>query len=286
MTREERKQYNYNQSHKETDGVIYKKCSKCSEEKAWKPMTEEYFYKWSYGTVDEYHSQCIECQLKYRKELNKKPEQKEAQSKRFKEWYENNKEYMLALNDKWFEENKEKTEAYMRWYRRLYKEKIKEYSQNHRNHDITKSEWDYCLKIFNNSCVYCGISEDEAKEKYNEKLHKDHVDNEGYNDIRNGIPACKGCNDRKLTFDIEEWFKKQKFFSEDKLNKIIWWITEGYKDCIEEKPPYRIIRSRVCNENGTYKYQSELWSVDEKRNLIECIEKFPNKNELKLKYNI
>lgn len=67
---------------------------------------------------------------------------------------------------------------------------------------------------------------------------------------------------------METWFRQQSFYKEARYNKIIWWTTEGYKEYIEEKPPYRIIRKR--NE-GLTTYHYELWTVDEQRNLIKCI---------------
>jgi Zn ribbon nucleic-acid-binding protein len=159
-------------------------------------------------------------------------------------------------------------------------DKVKEHAQNHRDHDITDKEWNPCLKVFNYSCAYCGISQVEAKKKYKQKLHKDHVEHDGYNDLRNGVPACKDCNSYKWQFIMEEWFRKQPFFSEEKLEKIEWWITEGYKKYIEDKPPYRVTRSRIYDENNKYKMQFELWSVDEKRNLVECFYTGKNKKEI------
>jgi len=51
---------------------------------------------------------------------------------------------------------------------------------------------------------------------------------------------------------------------EKKLNK----VTDGYKDCIIDKPPYRIIKKK--NEDNN-KFHHELWSVDEMRNFVEII---------------
>jgi hypothetical protein len=112
------------------------------------------------------------------------------------------------------------------------------------------------------------MSLEEHKNKFNEKLHDDHVDDNGYNDLRNDIPACKTCNTSKHTEDMETWFRRQLFFNEEKLAKIIWWTTEGYKDYIEDKPPYRITKKQ--NE-GLSTYHFELWKVDEKRNFTDLI---------------
>jgi hypothetical protein len=114
------------------------------------------------------------------------------------------------------------------------------------------------------------------------KLHKDHVDHQGYNDLRNAVPACRSCNDSKHTNSLDEWYKQQKFFDEDKYNKIISWINEGYKEHIENKPPYRIVRRQnVKKQNDDKKtFHFELWTVDKYRNMIECIKIGKKKKDL------
>jgi len=67
---------------------------------------------------------------------------------------------------------------------------------------------------------------------------------------------------------MEEWYKDRDFYNKERLDKIIWWLTEGYKDYIEDKPPYRIIRKH--NEDKKT-FHWELWTVDEYRNMIELI---------------
>ena len=126
--------------------------------------------------------------------------------------------------------------------------------QNHRQHDITEAEWRSCLKVFDNTCAYCGLPYKQHIVKRNGKyiimkFHKEHVDDDGYNDLRNDAPACKSCNCGKHEHDMEGWFRKQKFFSED-------------------KPPYRIIREK--NKDNA-KFHFNLWSVDEMRNTLEII---------------
>jgi hypothetical protein len=159
-------------------------------------------------------------------------------------------------------------------------DKQKQYAENHREHDISTKEWNNCLKVFEYKCAYCGISQKEAKKRDGQNLHREHVDNEGYNDLRNGVPACRSCNDTKWTFNMETWFREQSFFNEEKLQKILWWCEEGYKDYIEDKLPYRISKSRIYKEDGTYTYEFELWSVDEKRNMIKCLSTGNTKKDL------
>jgi len=59
-------------------------------------------------------------------------------------------------------------------------------------------------------------------------LHKEHIDDNGKDDLSNCIPSCKSCNSSKWKFDFEDWYKKQKFFTEERYNKIIKWLKEDY----------------------------------------------------------
>jgi hypothetical protein len=129
-------------------------------------------------------------------------------------------------------------------------------------------EWRKELEVFNYCCAYCGISEENSKRILKQRLHKDHADDQGYNDLRNAIPACKSCNSKKHQDDLETWYRQREFFTEERLQLINWWLTEGYKEYIEDKPPYKIIRKQ--NEDKRT-FHWELWSVDEQRNMIECL---------------
>jgi hypothetical protein len=78
---------------------------------------------------------------------------------------------------------------------------------------------------------------------------------------------------------MDDWYSGQEFFNEERYNKIIWWITEGYKDYIEDKPPY-IITRKQNDDKRTFHF--ELWSVDEKRNMVECVDKQNKKKDLRI----
>jgi hypothetical protein len=175
-------------------------------------------------------------------------------------------EHYKNKNKKWRKENPERC-CYL--------------SSLHRNHDVNAKEEKAMLTVFDYSCAYCGMSLSEHRKIYGEKLHNEHVDDEGYNDLRNDIPACKACNCGKHQRSLEDWYPQQKFFSEERLQKIIWWTTKGYKDCIEKKPSYRFKRKRVYNADNTYFTQHELWKVDNKCNLVDIIYMGNSKQQLK-----
>jgi len=160
------------------------------------------------------------------------------------------------------------------WYKREEnKGKQLTYGLNHRNHEISEAEWKACLKAFDYKCAYCGLPmEDHIIIRKGKSVfmnfHKEHVDDNGYNDLRNCVPSCRSCNSHKHMGSLDDWYKIQEFFTEDRYNKIIWWTTEGYKSYIQDRPPYRIAKKRNDIDG---KFYWNLWSVDEKRNLVEII---------------
>lgn len=239
------------------------KCSKCGIEKEEK----DFYHNWVWRKkktikVLYRNTVCIECvKSDNQRRVKENPEKRKEQIKR------DNARIEKKISHRKNSKRQRELGYYSDWQKRN-PNKIKIGNQKHRDHDITKTEEESMLKVFNYSCAYCEMSLKEHKIKFGEKLHNDHVEHDGYNDLRNDVPACKSCNCSKWEHPMEEWFKEQSFFTEEKLDRIIWWTTEGYKDYIEDKLLYRIIRKQ--NE-GLKTYHFELWSVDEKRNFIECL---------------
>lgn len=276
----------YNQSHKVNNkGELLKKCNKhkiyFEIEDEWLPCTEEYFYK-ANNKSDGLNPCCIECAKK--KQSNYIADNKEEVYKKKTEYDKTHKEQSAIKKKRWKQNNPDRVTGNIeKWYKKN-PEKHKEYNQKHRNHDITKQEWLDCKKVFNYRCAYCGLPiEDHWITMYGKEVfsdfHKEHVDDDGYNDLRNCIPSCKSCNSSKWKHSMDDWYKSQTFFSQDKLDFINWWTIEGYKNYIEDKPPYRIMRKQ--NE-GLTTYHYELWSIDKKRNFIECIDTSDKKKDLDL----
>lgn len=267
MNRSEYKYQQWLENHRiNDDNVIERFCNKC---KQWKiEDADNYFLKNKTKPELGYLPECIICcriraknyyynNIPQEKERSQKIEVKAMRNKIAKEWRKEN-------SDKWSE--------YFRKYLKLerVKEKYKIYNINHRIHDISKKEWEACLFIFDYKCAYCNCSLEEAKEKYKQNLHKEHVNPEGANDLSNCVPACRICNECKWIFVLDDWYNENNpKYSKSNYNKIIWWITEGYKNYIENKLPYKIVRKKDKETNTFY---WELWSVDDKRNLIKCID--------------
>src|SRR5206468_3663029 len=143
------------------------------------------------NSVDGLYPYCITCAVKKSSVLQK--ENRET-------YYEHHKKYRKTDKyKKWGRKHGEeqRKSGYSSDYRKSNPDKMKLYSSMHRKHDISKNEWSNCLKVFNYRCAYCGMSQDDSVIKYKKRLHMEHVDHEGYNDLRNAVPACTGCNSSK-----------------------------------------------------------------------------------------
>ncbi|MBY6778534.1 hypothetical protein FDC50_10155 [Clostridium botulinum] len=139
---------------------------------------------------------------------------------------------------------KEKRRIYRKRYEKKHKEQVKErrrkysrtnsfinstkiYQNNRRAREkynqynsITLEQWKECLRFFDNKCAYSG------EQKEDDRLSLDHVlalSNDGDNLIYNVVPAINKYNINKGEKLFLPWYKKQSFFSEERLNKIYEW---------------------------------------------------------------
>jgi len=201
-------------------------CTCCKQEK-----NESEFYKYpkTNSKGEEYiyiNPKCKQCQITRTQNYRK----------------ENPDKYKLALEKDAIRPGKreadrangerQRKEGYQAKWRKEHPEQCREYIKDktlHRTHNITKKDWNKCKEFFDNKCAYCGLPIEKHYNMFKGKLTlfdfcKDHKDHNGSNDISNCIPACKSCNCRKWKYDMEEWFRRQKFFNEIKLDKINQWI--------------------------------------------------------------
>jgi hypothetical protein len=253
------------------EGIKERRCSVCQ---IWKPETEEYYYMKNKSKPEKgFKAECKECTIK-----NTQKYMKKNYDKMFNyivQWQQDNRDKTLSYMREFYQSNKDERREYVKEWVNNNPERAKEYRNEHRDHDITDTEWKNCKAYFNNCCAYCGLPIEQHKILRNKKiikmdLHKEHVDDNGANDLSNCIPGCQSCNSIKHLKSIDELLESKLIpnFTQDKYNKIKLWITEGHKQYIEEKPPYKITRKQ--NE-GESTYHFELWSVDEQRNMIECL---------------
>jgi len=267
----------YDDYHRTINNIVQKQCIDC---KNWFDMNLSNFGK-DKNNKDKHNERCKSCQKTKQQayyDANREAiiqkntdyfwANREKQNAQKLEYYNQHKDKFHEKHKEYCESNLEKVKEDEKDWRRKNPEKLKVYNEKHRDHDITEKEWRGNQEAFNNCCVYCGKTKDEQLRQNKEQFHKDHMVHDGYNDVRNSAPTCTQCNTSKHQYSIEEWYPKQSFFNQERLNKIYWWMTEGYKSVIEDKPPYRIRRKRI---EGLTTYYWQLWSVDEMRNMIEVI---------------
>lgn len=225
---EERRQKKYSETHKLIAGVDYKICNKCNE---WLPSDDEYFYKNKLNGIDGLYPYCIKCA---KKDATK---WRLENTERYNEISRNRNKKEVAKET--FRRNNERlnNEGYFNEYRRNNKDKLKKYGEKRRQnkkHDITHEEWENCKNHFNYRCSYCGLPvEEHYRLHYGEMkqfdLHKEHVNDNGANDLSNCVPACQSCNSQKHVSTLEGWYnEKNKKFTQERLDKIHKWLEEDY----------------------------------------------------------
>lgn len=91
------------------------------------------------------------------------------------------------------------------------------------NPEFTHQEWKEALIFFGGECAYCGCTPRKGQ-----RMTRDHLEpvSEGGRTIQSNIvPACQSCNSSKGAEDFKDWFMKQPFFSQERLNRIFKWRT-------------------------------------------------------------
>lgn len=86
----------------------------------------------------------------------------------------------------------------------------------------TLDDWRDCMVHFRGSCSYCGVRQSRKL-----KLTRDHVvpvSKGGLTTRQSIVPACGRCNSSKSDHDLDEWYPKQPFYTEERHNAIKAWI--------------------------------------------------------------
>ena len=183
---------------------------------------------------------------------------KEKIKEYFKEYYKNNKDKIKKSTKEYQENNREKVRKYKKEYRsrdktkNMMKEYLKEYQKNNKDKlneyfkeyqknnkdkmifyssqrralragnggNYTPEQRKEMLEYFDYKCAYTG-------ECIRNNLHIDHiipVTKGGSNYIYNLVPSTPSANMSKGNKDVEEWYREQPYFSQDRLNKIYEYI--------------------------------------------------------------
>ena len=280
------KQYNktspiFYKNIREVNGIKERRCTNCDQ--LFLETIEHFYMKNKSKPEKGFQTICKKCSIIKAREYTVKNIEKMY---KFKEiWRQENRFLSLSHMRNYYRNNKEERKEYIKNWHNENPEKQKEYQNNHRKHDITNTEWSNCKEYFNNECAYCGLPLSEHYYTRNgiTKLgdfHKDHADYQGANDLSNCIPSCGSCNSTKNLKTLDELLESKfvEKFTQEKYNKITQWLEIDHKQYIEPKLPY-IITKKQKEDKRTYYY--ELWTVDDKRNMVECIATADKKKGLK-----
>ncbi len=78
--------------------------------------------------------------------------------------------------------------------------------------------WNYC-------CGYCN----KPANSLDHIIPKFHSGSSHRNNL---IPACRSCNSNKASLKMEDWYRLQDFFTEEKLIKIQAWTKEDISNVL------------------------------------------------------
>ena len=183
-----------------------------------------------------FSSICKICKNKYAKEYrdnNKEcynnwyKDNKEKRSKQMSQYYKNNKEKRKEYGEQYYKNNKEEIKEHNKQWKKDNPEKVfnshnKRRLKEEQGRGITKDQWIEMMEFFEWRCAYSG--EYLGGNSNNRSI--DHIvplSNGGLNEIWNCVPMLKSYNSSKNTKNMLEWYMKQDFYSEERLNKIYEW---------------------------------------------------------------
>lgn len=209
----------------------FKICTKCGKSL---PATAEYFNR-DKSHKDGLSSQCKAC--RYKKYNSYKEEHKNELKKYQREYrakhQEEKKEYAKKYYPKYYEDNKQSINKkhidYNREYIKTPYGRELDRAKKHRHRAIdylnggsyTVEQWKDCLRFFNYECAYSG---EKLKDSNTTVDHIIPLTKGGTSYIWNICPSIKQINLSKGNNELEEWYRKQKYFSEERLKKIYDWV--------------------------------------------------------------
>lgn len=171
-------------------------CKRCGEDK---PLTNE-FFRATDKRLSGFMGICIDCEREKRRIHNQK-----------------HKEYRNEYYKKYNKEHRQERKKYYK-----HRNKVKNHNRRTRKrsseHTLTKAQWQKTLDYFNNSCAYCGSTENLTQE------HFIPISKNGHHTINNVIPACDRCNLNKSNHDFEDWYPRQEFYSEKRAENILKYL--------------------------------------------------------------
>lgn len=159
---------------------------------------------------------------------------KECHSKCNKQWYRDNKEEILGKNKQYYNDNKEKILECIKQYNKnnpyvKFNSHIKRRQLEENQGDgISKEQWLEMMEFFDWKCAYSG-EYIGGNSEYRTIDHIIPLSKGGEHAIWNCVPMYANYNYSKQKKDMLDWYIKQNFYSEERLNKIYEWIEYAYK---------------------------------------------------------
>lgn len=133
---------------------------------------------------------------------------KETRNAASKNYVSNNTEKVYETNKKWFKANGEKRDEYTHNRRALHENALVESDPV-----TTKIKAERFALI--EGCCYCGAEEKKTTE------HVVSLNKGGLHIPSNILGACGSCNSSKCHRSLEDWFPKQPFYLEERMQLII-----------------------------------------------------------------
>ena len=225
--KEEMKEYNkqYNIEHKEE--IKEKKKQYYNENKKEIRKKQKQYY-------NENKEDILKQNKKYR-------EEHEEYFKEYrKQYYKNNKEEILEQHKQYYQDNKEEVLERCNRYRDNNPDKVFNWHNKRRlleenqGNGIDKDQWYEMMEFFDWKCAYSGeyIGGDSKDRTID---HIIPLNKGGNNSIWNCVPMHHTYNSGKKDKDMLDWYIKQSFYSEERLNRIYEWIEYAYNKWFEDE---------------------------------------------------
>lgn len=181
---------------------------------------------------EKHKDELIEYQKQYR------DEHPDICAARHKQYYQDHVDEILAKHKIYYQEHIEELRKKKQIYAVTHKDQRRRWLKSesgrlssrrsvHKRKTLLKDRGDFtieevlvALDFFDYKCAYTGETLEEC-------YHLDHVIpvvNGGYNYIWNIVPSNPTPNLSKGAKNMEEWYRQQSYFSEERLQKIYEWI--------------------------------------------------------------
>lgn len=206
-----------------------KTCKSCGEPKELNPIN---FHK-NKKLKDGYWNICKSCRKKQDQKRYYDNRDKILEDK--KKYYEENKDFITSKQNAYYYENQEVCRNREKRWRLNNPHKRRVINERRRTRErnlpstLSTEEWVKTKRFFNNSCVYCGMSEKDHLKENGELLHQEHfipLEKFGIHDKFNIIPSCRSCNSSKANKDFSEWYPTSKSYDRKRTKKILEYMIQ------------------------------------------------------------